>query len=148
QTDLIADARQRREQIFVRCADLAAEELQDALYLAAQQNWKSKRGVKSLTVGGLCPGKVRVTDDVGNPGWLAGAPDPTWQANARAKGDLATGLVEIRKRAGRGAPGIHAAEYLRLAVDSPERPVFPVERLANRLKYFRRRVTKGGRLDE
>ena len=66
--DLVADRRERRQQSFIRLADLAAEKLEDALHLAAQQYRKAKGGVQPFTCGDGRARKVRVLRDVRNPG--------------------------------------------------------------------------------
>ena len=43
-----ADGREHRQQLVVRLADLAAEELHHAEHFAAQQDWEAERGVQAL----------------------------------------------------------------------------------------------------
>ena len=49
--DLVADRRERRQQSFIRLADLPAEKLEHALHFAAQQDRKTKGGVQPFTCG-------------------------------------------------------------------------------------------------
>ena len=71
QADLTADRRQCGEQLFVRLADFAAEELHDAEHLAIAKDGEAERAVEARPVGDGCPGEIRVVHDVRNPRRLA-----------------------------------------------------------------------------
>mgnify|MGYP001420736825 CR=1 FL=1 len=70
-SDLVADCRERRQQSFIRLADLAAEKLEHALHVAAQQYRKTEGGVQPFTRGDGRARKIRVLRDVRNPGGVS-----------------------------------------------------------------------------
>ena len=148
QSDLVADAREHRQEIFIRRANLAAEELQDALHLAAEQDREAERAVQSFARGNRRARKIRVEDDVVDPDGLRLRPHTSRQTDATAEGRRPTDRVEFRKLNGGSAPGVDAAKEVGLAVDPPERAVLPVERFANRFEYPGRRFAECGRFDE
>ena len=75
---------EHRQQIVVGRADLAAEELHHAEHFAVQQDREPERGVQALARRDRGAGEIRVVDDVGDPGRLAGGPDAARQPDPRA----------------------------------------------------------------
>jgi hypothetical protein len=137
QPDLVANAREHRQQVAVRRPNFPAEELHYAENFASKQDGESERAVQAFPCGNSSAREVRVVNDVGNPDRLAGRPDAAGQTDAPGEGGRHAGGVEFRDVDVRGRPNLRAAENVGLTVDRPERPVLPVERVADRLKDFR-----------
>ena len=146
--NLVADRRQHRQQVRVGGADVAAEELHDAEYFAAEQDRKPEGRVESFARGDRGARKVRVVDDVGNPGRFGAGPDAARKAGAAGKRQGAAGGVELGKAHQRRGPDPGTAQGVSFAVDRPQRTVFPSERLADGLEDLRGRVVYGGGIEE
>ena len=128
QADLVADAREHRQQVLVGCADLAAEELHHAEDFAAQQDGESKCRVQPFARGDGCAREVRVLHHVGDPDRLGRWPRRGRAGRSpRANVDASADGVEFREICRTGGPDLGAAQHVRLAVDRPERAVLPAE---------------------
>ena len=115
---------------------------------AAQQDGKAERRMQSFARGDRRAREIRVADDVGNPGRLA-ARSRRAPAGPRRGANVISRLTRrTRETAAGRAPDVDAAQHVRLAIDAPERAVFPAERFADGLQDLRRRLGKGGRLDQ
>ena len=110
---------------------------------------KPNARVQSFARGNRRARKIRVADDVGNPGGLRRSPR-RGPADRRRGANVVVRLtaIEFGKLTGESAPGVDAAKDVGLAVDPPERAVLPVERFADRLENLRRRFAERGRFDE
>src|SRR6185437_8446369 len=64
QADLIADAREHRQEVRVGRTNVAAEELHDALNLATEQDRETERAVQPLAGSDRAAGKIAVATDV------------------------------------------------------------------------------------
>ena len=148
EADLVADAREHREERFVGRADLPAEKLHHADDVVVQKNREPERRVEALARGNRSPGEIRVPDHVGDPGGLACRPDPARQPDPRREGALAAERGELWKVSARLGPDMRAPQRAGFAIDLPERPVLPAERLADRFEDLRGGVVDAGRVDE
>ena len=84
--DLAADGREHLEQVLIGLLDLAAEGLDDAQDVAADDDREAEGAVQALAGRGPSPREVRVRDDVPDPGRLAARPDAAGQADAGGEG--------------------------------------------------------------
>src|SRR5262249_28534313 len=146
--DLDADARQHLEQPSVRLADLAREELEHAEHAAAEQNRDGERAVQPLALCDHRTRKVRVLNDVLDPGGPAGLPDPARQPDAGREGGLARDGLEPLEMRRRRLPGLDAPQDVGGPVDAPEAAVVPAETGANRLQDAGRGFGDGRRIRE
>ena len=75
--DLSADPCEHSEQLFVRLADLVAEELHHSNDRSADQDREAKCGVQSFLSGNRRAREISIVHHVVNPRWLASGPDST-----------------------------------------------------------------------
>ena len=97
QPDLVADAREHREQIRIGLADLAAEELHHAQHFAAQQDRESECRVQAFACRDVCARKVGVVHHVGDPDRPTAGPDTARQPHASNEGGCLTDGLELGK---------------------------------------------------
>jgi hypothetical protein len=144
----VTDAGEHGQQVDVWRPDLAAEELHDAEHFAAQQDWKAECRVQALSCRDRRAGKIRIVDDVGDPGGLPGGPDPAGETGARFERRAAARRIELGEATTLGGPDLRAAEYRCLPIDLPQRGVFPVECLADGREDLRNGVGEGRCFDQ
>ena len=149
ESDLAADGRQHRQQVFVGLANLAAEEFHHADRLGAADDRKPERRVQarrdsandergkfaSWTTSGIHAGARLAQTRPGRPMPDANVLTLLAAANS-SNGDDAACHTPTRSENGCGA------------VDAPERTVFPIQCFADRLEHPRRRVSERRRFDE
>src|SRR5262249_4300086 len=146
--DLTADRGQHLEQILVRLADLAAEELHHAQHLVAEQDGKAERAVEADLLRDTRPREVGGGGHVRDPCGLPAEPDASRETDARAEGQPATHLLERRHADRRLVPHRSAAERAALGVHLPQPSDLPPEMLAYRLEDARRAFVERARLGQ
>ena len=78
ESNLAADRREHRQQVFVGLANLAAEEFHHPDRLGTADDRKPEGGVQPDVIGERRAWKIRVPGDVWNPRWRQARPDAPW----------------------------------------------------------------------
>src|SRR6476659_9656689 len=128
-SDLTPDRNHHVEEILVGLSDLAAEEVDDAQYFAAEQNGKGERRMQSFTRRDRRAGKRRtlLRTEVGKVDWLPAPPNCTRQTDPGLERGRARFGFKFRNLNGFFMPHLDATEYARLLVHRPKRSHVPYQ---------------------
>ena len=136
-SDLTPDRYHHVEEILVGLSDLAAEEVDDAQYFAAEQNGKGERRMQSFTRRDRRAGKRRtlLCTEVGKVEWLPAPPDCTRQPDPGLERGRARFGFKFRNLNGFFMPHLDATEYARLLVHRPKRSHVPYQVFTDSPEY-------------
>ena len=146
--DLIADRRQRRDQILIGLPDFAAEELHDAEDLAAQHDREAERRVQAFARRDRPAREIGVVGDIRNPHRRRLCPDAPGQADAGRERGRPAGGVEFRKVKRRRIPDPGAAKCGAIGVQDPQRAVLPAEGVADGFEDLGRGLVDAGGVEQ
>lgn len=131
--DLPADGRHHPEQRLIGRTDLAAEEFHHAQDVGSEPDGEAERRMDAGFVRDGGARKLRPYRHITQPGRLFVGPHHPREPQAAYVFNSAGGGVELGKTSARDMPAIYAGERHSLRIQLPERAVFPMQRLADRL---------------
>src|SRR6202022_848728 len=119
--------------------NVRAEEFQNALHLAARDNWKAEGTMEAHNRGRQSAGEIRVLRDVGNPCRSPARPNAAGQTDPRRERGCPCRLFKFRRLCPWRMPRVDTTYDLSHSVDAPEASMFAVECYTNCAKDLRHR---------
>src|SRR5437773_3585510 len=117
--DLTADGAEHVEQLGIRLADLAAEELHHADQIVSDRNRKAERGVQAFPRSDGRAWKIRIVHDVVDEFRPTARPDAAGQSDTLLERHRAARCFElVEGRRGR-TPDFHASQAICVSIDLP-----------------------------
>lgn len=129
--------RHQGQQVFVRFLGRLCQDFDDPDKAQSAFDRKGEGAVNPGRARDLSAGEIRSVANIGNPGRLAGCPNPSRQADAGFKRGGPVLRVECVRVQRRLMPGGLCAQSIRGVIDQPERAQFPAGVLADGLEQAR-----------